>query len=67
MRANWDAVVEIDDVLIKQADAAARDGVAGALWLVGAVYANFCDGFDCHSATRLNPEGMAETRVAAVL
>ena len=39
MRADRDVVVEIDDVLIEQANAAARDGVTDALWLVGAMHA----------------------------
>ena len=42
MCANWDAVVEIDDVLIEQTNAAARDSVTDAFRLIRAVQPEKC-------------------------
>jgi len=39
MCAHRDAIIEVDDVLVEQTDAAARNGLADALGLGGAVQA----------------------------
>jgi hypothetical protein len=62
MRAHRDAVVEINDILIEQAYAAARDGVADTLRLVGAVQADAASvgpiaRYGCHHVGSRCPTG----------